>query len=85
MTTFLLIRHALNDYVIENRLAGHLPGIHLNEKGITQAEHLSESLQKLPIRAIYSSPLERALETAETVAIPHQLPLVEREGLIEVD
>ena len=33
MPLFLLIRHGENDYVKKNRLAGRLPGVHLNEKG----------------------------------------------------
>jgi probable phosphoglycerate mutase len=37
MVEILLIRHAVNDYVKTNRLAGWTPGVHLNEEGQAQA------------------------------------------------
>lgn len=68
MTTFYLIRHASNDYLVQNKIAGWLPGIHLNDEGRKQADQLAERIGKEPIRAIYSSPIERAVETAEPLA-----------------
>ncbi|HSG16407.1 MAG TPA: histidine phosphatase family protein, partial [Anaerolineae bacterium] len=68
MAYALLIRHAQNDWVSKNRLAGWTPGVHLNDVGQKQAEQLSDRLSKLPLKAIYSSPLERCIETAEAVA-----------------
>ncbi len=68
MPTLLLIRHGENDYLAKNRLPGRIPGIHLNERGREQAAELEHSLSRLPIKAIYSSPLERAQETAEPLA-----------------
>lgn len=68
MTTLLLIRHGENDFLKKGRLPGRLPGIHLNQRGREQAQALADSLQALPIKAIYSSPLERALETAAPLA-----------------
>ncbi len=67
MTIFLFIRHGENDFV-GKRLAGHLPGVHLNEKGHHQAQLLAQSLAKAPIQAVYSSPLERAVESAQPLA-----------------
>jgi probable phosphoglycerate mutase len=69
MPTLLLIRHGENDYTKKHRLAGHLPGVHLNERGQKQAQELAEALKDVPIKAIYSSPLERAVETATPIAI----------------
>ena len=68
MPILLFIRHGENDFVKENRLPGHLPGIHLNEHGQAQAAALADSLKKLPIKAVYASPLERAVETATPLA-----------------
>lgn len=68
MPTLLLIRHGENEYLIKNKLPGHIPGIHLNKRGNEQAELLAQSLSKLPIKAIYCSPLERAVETAQPLA-----------------
>lgn len=84
MTIVLLIRHAEND-MLEKRLAGRLPGVHLNEKGRQQAETLANALAEAPIKGIYSSPLERAVETAAPLAEKLKLPVQIRQGLIEVD
>jgi probable phosphomutase (TIGR03848 family) len=72
MTTFLLIRHA--EYAgIGAALIGRTTGIGLDERGRAQAQALAERLAGLPIRAIYTSPLERTRETA--------LPIGERLGV----
>jgi probable phosphomutase (TIGR03848 family) len=72
MMNLLLIRHATNDWVGE-RLAGWTPDVHLNEAGRAQAEALAKRLADTPLTALYSSPLERTLETAR--------PLAEAQGL----
>jgi probable phosphomutase (TIGR03848 family) len=84
MTTFLLIRHALCDPV-GKAIAGRTPGVHLNVPGLAQAEALAARLGSLPISAIYSSPLERALETAEPLARRSHLRVSSLTGLNEVD
>jgi probable phosphoglycerate mutase len=68
MPIFLLIRHGENDYVRAGKLPGRVAGIHLNERGQAQAAALGESLKDAPLAAIYSSPLERAVETATPIA-----------------
>ena len=82
MTDLLLIRHAVNDWV-GDRLAGWTPGVHLNDKGREQAAALARRLAGWPIEAIYSSPLERAMETAQVVAEPHGLPVQIEDGVGE--
>ncbi len=54
-------------------MMGWMPGWRLNARGKQQVEALAEKLARLPIRAIYSSPLERAIETAAAVAQRHGL------------
>jgi probable phosphoglycerate mutase len=83
VTTLLLIRHGANDWV-HGRLAGWTPGVHLNEEGRRQAAGLAARLALLPIDALYSSPLERTVETAQAIAGPRGLPLRLVEGLGEV-
>jgi len=83
MLTYL-IRHGTNDLQEQGILAGWTPGIHLNHKGQAEAQALAQRLTPAKIEAVYSSPLERALETAEIVAGPHELQVVVREGLGEV-
>ena len=81
----LLIRHGENDWVGTDRLAGRTPDVHLNDKGKEQAAALAELLANQPITAIYSSPLERCLETAQPLATRLGLPVISEAGLLEVD
>ncbi len=85
MPTLFLIRHGENDYLAKDRLAGHIPGIHLNERGHEQAVELARTLGRLPIKAIYSSPLERAVETAEPLAQSLGLGIQLRPDLTDTD
>ena len=85
MPALLLIRHGENDFVKQGRLPGRMPGIHLNKHGQEQAAALAESLKNLPIRAIYASPLERAVETAEPLAQALGLAIQLRPGLQDTD
>ena len=85
MPTLLLIRHGDNDFLASQRLPGHLSGIHLNKEGRVQAAQLAQCLSKLSVRAIYSSPLERAVETAEPLAEALQMKTTLRSDLTDVD
>jgi probable phosphoglycerate mutase len=85
MPTLLLIRHGENDYLAHYRLPGRLPGIHLNQRGIQQALELDQTLNHLPLKAIYSSPLERAIETAEPLARSLGLEIQLRTDLVDID
>ncbi|MCW5874962.1 MAG: histidine phosphatase family protein [Anaerolineales bacterium] len=85
MPTVLLIRHGENEYVKKGRLAGRLPGVHLNPRGKAQAQALAAALKSVKLNAVYSSPLERAVETAQPLAAAHKLPVVKRKGLLESD
>ena len=85
MTELLLIRHAQNDWVQTGRLAGWTPEVHLNKEGQRQAEALGHRLAGVALRAIYSSPLERAIETAQAIIKHHSaLELQIDEGIGEV-
>jgi probable phosphomutase (TIGR03848 family) len=84
MTTFLLIRHGLTD-AVGKQITGRLPGVHLNETGRKQAEELPQRLSRWKISALYSSPLERALETARPTATQLKMDVRETTALSEVD
>jgi len=81
MPIFLLIRHGETDYNKKMHLPGRLPDVHLNKKGLQQAQNLANTLTKAPIKAIYSSPLERTLETAEPLASGAAVSSVRSRGL----
>ncbi len=84
MTILFLIRHGQNDWV-GKRLAGRTAGVHLNQIGQQQAQSIAATLAELPFKAIYSSPLERAMETAQPLADKLSLPVVIKEGLLEIN
>lgn len=66
MTTVLLVRHGLTA-MTGPVLAGWTPGVHLDERGQTQAAAVAERLRPLPLNAVVSSPLERCQETAAAI------------------
>jgi probable phosphomutase (TIGR03848 family) len=66
-TTVFLVRHGQTDWIAKG-IAGRLPDVHLNAEGQEQAARLVTRMRHLPLRAIYSSPLERTRETAAPLA-----------------
>jgi probable phosphoglycerate mutase len=84
MPTILLVRHGEND-MLQKGLAGRLPEIHLNEAGQRQAQEIANALESAPIKAILSSPMERAVETAQPLARAKGLEVQVSAGLNEVD
>src|SRR3972149_8849824 len=85
MPLLLLIRHGENDFVKTGKLPGQSAGIHLNERGQKQAQALGEALKDVPIKAVYSSPLERAMETATPIASARKLQIIQEPGVMEAD
>jgi broad specificity phosphatase PhoE len=83
-TTVLLIRHG-HIAAIGYRLVARLPGVPLSDIGRAQALRLVERLRPYPIAAVYSSPLERAMETAAPLARDRNIVAVPWELLSEVD
>ena len=67
MSTVLLVRHGLTA-LTGSVLAGHTPGVHLDERGTAQAAAAAERIAVLPLRAVVSSPLERCVDTAKFIA-----------------
>jgi 2,3-bisphosphoglycerate-dependent phosphoglycerate mutase len=84
VTTILLARHGETDWNRENRFQGHADPP-LNETGRAQAAELGAALADQPLTAVYSSPLQRAFETAQIVAAPHGLEPAAVDALREVD
>jgi broad specificity phosphatase PhoE len=84
MTTFFLIRHASCNG-LGRTLWGRTPGVCLNEKGKLQAQQLADRFSGITLRAIYSSPLERAVETAETIARTMNLEVIKSPAFEEIN
>lgn len=66
-TTILLVRHAAHDH-LGHVLSGRMPDIPLNAAGRAQARALGARLARVPLAAIYTSPVQRARETATAIA-----------------
>ena len=84
MTEIILARHGETQWNVEEVFRGRID-IELNETGIKQAELLAEYLSGIKIDAIYSSPLRRALKTAEMIASYHKLDVEIAPGLVDFD
>ncbi len=85
MTIIHLIRHGANDFLLSGHLAGRQKGVHLNNEGKEQVSQLADYLKNLPIKAIFSSPLERTMQTAIPIADALKLEVSQRYGLNEID
>jgi probable phosphoglycerate mutase len=72
VTTIHLIRHA-EVHNPDRILYLRLPGIYLSADGHRQAQRLGRVLKPRPVAAVYSSPLPRAIQTADYVAFEHGL------------
>lgn len=83
-TTLYLMRHG-HVHNPENILYGRLPGYRLSEDGVQQAQAAGQWLADKAIAAVYSSPMERARQTAAIVADFHDgLQPITDERIIEV-
>ncbi len=80
----ILARHGETAWNRERRNQGRSP-TGLNAEGIRQAHNLAHALRNLPIRAVYSSPLPRAFQTAEAIGHIHSLSITPLDGLMEMD
>lgn len=68
MATVVLVRHGRTAANATGILAGRSPGVSLDDEGVAQAQRTATRLGPVPLRAIISSPLERTLSTAESIA-----------------
>lgn len=80
----ILIRHGETRWNKDGLVQGGDSDIQLNDTGLEQARKLAAFLENEPIIAILSSPLQRAIATAEVIASHHQLPVEIDQGLREL-
>ena len=81
----IFLRHGQAENNTKKILAGRSPGVDLTQVGIQQAEQSGKMLESLDISAIYSSPIDRALQTAEIVGKHCDLEITNDDRLIELD
>ncbi len=84
MTTIFLARHGESDWNVEKRFQGHSDRP-LTNRGREQAHALADLVASEEIDAVYTSPLSRARETAEIVAVRAGLEPIALPELREVD
>jgi probable phosphomutase (TIGR03848 family) len=84
MATLFLIRHAVTAQT-GRVLYGQTPGIDLDDRGRAQAAGLVDRFASVGLTAIYSSPLERCVQTVEPLAAARRVPVVTEPALIEMD
>lgn len=80
----VLARHGETSWNRERRNQGQNP-TELNDQGIRQARNAAQALRLIPVQALYSSPLRRAMQTSEIIGQALSLPVIPREGLMEMD
>ncbi len=85
MGSIIFLRHGQAKNNTERVLAGRTPGVPLTEEGIDQAEKAAKFLEEMNISAIYSSPIERAKNTAEIVGKHNSIDVKIDDRLIELD
>ena len=81
----IFLRHGQAENNTKKILAGRSPGVNLTATGVQQAEEAGKMLESLNISKIYSSPIDRALQTAEIVGKHCDLDITSDQRLIELD
>ena len=83
-TRLVLVRHAVTHHT-GGKLSGRMAGIDLTDEGRAQAARTAERLAPVDITTIYSSPIERTMQTATAIASHHQVAVLEHVGVIEAE
>tara|TARA_A100001037_G_scaffold306857_1_gene357372 strand:- start:38075 stop:38689 length:615 start_codon:yes stop_codon:yes gene_type:complete len=79
-----LVRHGETVWNFENRIQG-ASDVPLNEKGRDQAKSLAIKLQKIQFLKFFSSPLERAIETAKIISMSQHSAITKKDNFAELD
>ena len=82
-TIIYLTRHGQTLWNIEKRLQGR-GNSQLTEDGIERAKELRDRIKGMNIDVIYSSPIERALNTANIIKGDKNIEVITDDGLMEM-
>ena len=85
MLRAIIIRHGQTSWNQDRRIQGGNSNTVLNDEGARQCQCLAERLQKEKVVAVYSSPLSRAMGTAQAIADCHNLPVIQEPDLREIN
>ncbi len=85
MGSIIFLRHGQAKNNTDRVLAGRTPGVPLTEEGVEQSEKAAKFLEEMNISTIYSSPIERAKNTAEIVGKHISIDVKIDDRLIELD
>lgn len=85
MNHLYLIRHGENVANLTLEFSHRKVDYSLTSKGMLQAQQTANALRPLDIYAVYTSPLKRALETAQIIAAPHRLAAIPLEAFREIN
>ncbi|HDR3890988.1 TPA: phosphoserine phosphatase 1 [Bacillus cereus] len=83
-TTVYVTRHGETEWNVAKRMQGRKNSA-LTENGMLQAKQLGDRMKDLSIHAIYSSPSERTLHTAELIKGERNIPIIEDEHFYEIN
>jgi probable phosphoglycerate mutase len=84
MTTLWFVRHAVTAHT-GRKLSGWMEGIPLTEEGEVQANAAADALERVPLKAVYTSPIDRSLQTARAIAKRHGLNVKVARDIGEVE
>ena len=84
MKTIIMVRHGQSESNVKKTFTGQL-NAPLTEAGREQARRMAQYLDKYRIDKIYVSSLERAVETAQPIALRQNCPVEKRDELMEIN
>jgi len=84
-TRFILVRHGQTEWNLGAERFRGRADLPLNETGKAQAQRIAARLAKEKIAAVYASPLQRAIQTAQPLAALLNLQVEQHPGLLDID
>jgi broad specificity phosphatase PhoE len=85
MNTIYLVRHGENPANINKQFSHRKVDFQLTDKGLLQARQTADYFRGLQVDEVYTSPMVRAVQTAEAIAQAKGLPVTPMEAFREVD
>jgi broad specificity phosphatase PhoE len=84
MTRIYLVRHGMTEWNKEEIFRGRFD-CKLNETGLAEARALEGYFRDILIESVYSSPLSRATDTAQAIAVSKGLKVAPDPAFVEID